>query len=168
MWGEEPGYTEVLQQRADSLNIKILLLIRGNQISQVKEFSILCVGRCKHLGWLNSFLHMYLSSLGPNPVSLFPLRSGRWLLLAFPRLLSSHHGGWQHMLDHSLGSPHSHLEARSRWGVCHFLFVDMAGDSFISHSNHTYQLYLLQAALQALSLPASLFTQVMPIHHFPG
>ena len=39
--GEEPGYTEVLQQRAGSLNIKRLLLSKENQISQVKEFSTL-------------------------------------------------------------------------------------------------------------------------------
>ena len=31
--GEEPGYVEVLQQRAGSLNIKRLLLIKGSQIS---------------------------------------------------------------------------------------------------------------------------------------
>ena len=49
----------------------------------------------------------------PNPVSLFTLRSGRWLLLAFPLLLSNHFGEWQHPLDHSFGSPHSHLEARN-------------------------------------------------------
>ena len=49
--GEEPVYIEVLQQRAGSLNIKRLLLIRENQISQVKEFStFLCVGRCGRLG----------------------------------------------------------------------------------------------------------------------
>ena len=42
--------------------------------------------------------------LGSNPVSMFTLRSGRWLLLAFPQLLSSHHGGWQHLQDDSLGS----------------------------------------------------------------
>ena len=35
---------------------------------------------------------------GSNPVSLFTL------LLAFPQLLSSHHGGWQHLQDDSLGS----------------------------------------------------------------
>ena len=33
--GEEPGYTEVFQQRACSLNIKRLLLIKENQVSQV-------------------------------------------------------------------------------------------------------------------------------------
>ena len=42
---EEPGCTEVLRQRAASLNIKRLLIIKENQISQVKEFStFLCMG----------------------------------------------------------------------------------------------------------------------------
>ena len=55
--GKEPGYTEVLQQRADSLYIKILLLIKENQISEVKEFSVfLCMGRYKSLGSLKSFI----------------------------------------------------------------------------------------------------------------
>ena len=54
--GEEPGYIEVLQQRAGSLNIKRLLLIKGRQICQVKEFSsFLCMGRCKSPGSLKSF-----------------------------------------------------------------------------------------------------------------
>ena len=38
-WGEEPGYIEVLHQRTSILNIKRLLLIKENQIAQVKEFS---------------------------------------------------------------------------------------------------------------------------------
>ena len=37
--GEEPGYLGVLQQRTGSLNIKRLLLMKENQIAQVKEFS---------------------------------------------------------------------------------------------------------------------------------
>ena len=46
----EPGYIGVLQQRAGSLHVKRLLLIKGNQISQVKEFSAFpCMGRCKSL-----------------------------------------------------------------------------------------------------------------------
>ena len=66
--GEEPGYIEVLQQRAGSLNIKRLLLIKENQISQVKEFStFLCIGRCKSLSSLESFLP-YASQLS-GPVS---------------------------------------------------------------------------------------------------
>ena len=55
--GGEPGYIGVLQQRAGSRNIKRLLLIKENQISQVKEFStFLCMGRWKSLGSLKSFL----------------------------------------------------------------------------------------------------------------
>ena len=49
--GEEPGYIKVLQQRADSLNIKKLLLLKENQIYQLKEFTaFLYMGRYKSLG----------------------------------------------------------------------------------------------------------------------
>ena len=59
------GWTGVLQQRAGSLNIKILLLIRENQISQVKEFSaFLCMERCKSLCSLKSFLWYVLQLTG--------------------------------------------------------------------------------------------------------
>ena len=45
----------VLQQRAGSLNIKRLLLIKGNQTSQVKDFGAsLRVGRGQGLGSLKS------------------------------------------------------------------------------------------------------------------
>ena len=30
------------------------------------------------------------------------------------QLLSSHRGGGQHLLDHTFGSPHSHLEGRNQ------------------------------------------------------
>ena len=30
---------------------------------------------------------------------------------------------WQHLLDHSFGSSHSHLEARNRWWLWHFLLI---------------------------------------------
>ena len=65
--GEKPGYIEVLQQRAGSLNIKRLLLINGNLISQVKEFSVfLCIGSP---GSLKSFLQ-YKNSSCSTPSSL--------------------------------------------------------------------------------------------------
>ena len=52
--GDDPGQTEVLQQRAGSQNIKWLLLIKENQIFQVKEFSaFLCMGRHKMTTWLH-------------------------------------------------------------------------------------------------------------------
>ena len=50
-WGEEPGYIEALQQRAGSLNIKII------EIRYLKKLSaFLSVGRCKSLGSLKPLL----------------------------------------------------------------------------------------------------------------
>ena len=102
-------------QAIGNLNIKIRY--------QVKDFSILCIGRCKLLGSVNSFPSYAPQLSGANPVSLFTLRSGpigRWLLLAFPQLLSNHHGVWQlavavaDPLDLSFGSPYSLSETRNR------------------------------------------------------
>ena len=73
---------------------------------QIKDFSIGCMGRCKPLGSRNSLLSYVPQLSGPNPVSLVTLSSGscgRWLLLVFPQLLSSHRGGWRHLLDCDLG-----------------------------------------------------------------
>ena len=88
-------YTSLPQR---SLNIK-------DHLSS--ELSILCMGRFKPLGSLNSLLSYAPQLSGANPVSLFTL------LLEFPQLLSKHRGGWQHPMDHSFGSPHSHLEVRN-------------------------------------------------------
>ena len=53
----EAGTIGVLQQRQGSRNIKRLLLLKENQISQVNEFSpFLRMGKCKNLGSLESFL----------------------------------------------------------------------------------------------------------------
>ena len=86
------------------------------------------MGRCKSLESLNSFLSYAPQLPGANLVSLFIL------LLAFPQLLSNHHREWQHPLDPSFGSLHSHLEVRKCWWLWHLLFINMAGDIFISHS----------------------------------
>ena len=57
LWGRQPAYIEVLQQRAGGLNVRGLLLVKENQISQVKEFStFLCMRRWKSLGSPKSFL----------------------------------------------------------------------------------------------------------------
>jgi len=64
--GGDPKYIEVLQPRAGSLNIKLLSLIKENQISQVKEFSaFLYMRRYKSLGSGNHSFAMHLSYLGP-------------------------------------------------------------------------------------------------------
>ena len=51
---------------------------------QVKGFSVLFLGRCNPLDSLDSILPYAAQLSGTNPVSLFTLRGGRWLLLAFP------------------------------------------------------------------------------------
>ena len=54
---EELGYIGDLQQKPGRWNIKRLLLIKENKTSQVNAFStFLCMGRCKSLGSLKSFL----------------------------------------------------------------------------------------------------------------
>ena len=83
-----------------------------------------------------SGLTMFMLSYAPelsstNLVSLFILKSGPRLLPVFPPLLSSYLEGRQHPLDHSVGSLHSHLEARNSWWLWHFLFIDMAWNIFI-------------------------------------
>ena len=70
-----------ITKTAGNMNIKIRY--------QVKEFSILCVGRCKPLGSLKSFLSFASQLSGAKSLSLFTLRSGRWLLLAFPQSSSA-------------------------------------------------------------------------------
>ena len=51
------------------------------------EFNVLCTGRCKPLGSVNSFLSYAPHISGANLVSLFTL------LLALPQLFSNHCGG---------------------------------------------------------------------------
>ena len=94
------------------------------------------MGRCQPLDSLNPFLSLHLDYLGPNSVSLFTLRSGscgRWLIRAFPQLLSSHCRDWRHLLDPTLVSLHSYLKARNPCWLWHFLFIDMSGDILIPH-----------------------------------
>ena len=88
-----------LQQREQSVWISKIRY-------QVKEFSILSMGRCKPLGLLKSFLSYVPQLSEANTVSLDPL-------------------------NHSFRSSHS-LKARNCWWLWHFLFIDMAGDIFIS------------------------------------
>ena len=71
----EPGYIEVLQQRAGRCNVKRLLLIKESQISQVKEFStFLCMGGYKSL---KSFLWYALQLSGASILCFHILSSLR-------------------------------------------------------------------------------------------
>ena len=127
MQREEPGYVEVLQQRvgslkfcnkrAGSLNVKRLLLIKGNQMFQVKEVRIfLCMGRRKSLGLLKSVLS-YASQL-----------SGASILYSHPEFLKPHGREWpQHDLAAILLSecPEGLELVISVTSLC----IDMAGNT---------------------------------------
>ena len=72
----EPGYIQAFTTR--------LLLIKENPISQVKEFSaFLCMGRCKSLGSLKSFL-WYIPQLFGACILYF----------SYPELLRAHCREW--------------------------------------------------------------------------
>ena len=102
---------------------------------QVKEFSVLFLGRCKPLDSLDSFLPYGSSAIWGQPCFFVHLKEQQMAASCFSQLLSNHHGEWQHPLGHSFGSPHSHLEARNCWWLSYFLFTDMAGDIFISQTH---------------------------------
>ena len=82
-----------------------------------------------------------------NPFSCSPC------FLHAPQLLNNHHGGgdwwgdWQHLGDRSLGSSHSHLEARNLWWLWHFLLINMAGDIFISPPQSLKDLWIFPSIL---------------------
>ena len=61
------GLYRSLQKGAGSLNIKIVLLIKEKQISQVKELrAFLCLGGWKVWAYWNLSVHMHLNYLGPE------------------------------------------------------------------------------------------------------
>ena len=74
---EESDYRDVLQQRASSLNIKRLLWIKRNQITQVKELNnFLCIGRRKSPGLTEIIPFICISTLwGQYPVFFHILSS---------------------------------------------------------------------------------------------
>ena len=114
----------------------------------MKEFSVVCMGRFKPLGSLNSFLSSVPQLSGPNPVSLFTYSSGscgRYCSLCSPSS-SAVTVAVAASAGLSFGNPHSHLEARNRWWLWHFLFIGLAVELFIS-------LYLLISNTLCYSMP---------------
>ena len=99
-----------------------------HQRSGIKEFSILCIGRCNPLGSLNACLSDASHVSGVSPVFLGHLAS------SFPPAPQQSPWGWQRPKSWSYGSLHSHLEARSHWWLWHFLLINMAGEIFILHT----------------------------------
>ena len=114
---------------------------------QVKEFSILCMGRCKPQ--LTEFIPFICTSAiwGPSCSACF---------LHSPSSSAITVGCWQHLLDHSFGSPHSLLEARNHWWLWHWLinmWSNMAGDILIS-----------QVQLRSLCAPSPCDTTTKSVH----
>ena len=83
-----------------------------------------CVGRGRPLGSLHWVL-VRLSCLGPIlfPCSPCFLHSPSSSAVTVQEAASA---------GSQLGEPSSHLEARNRWWLWHVLFINMAGDTFIS------------------------------------
>ena len=120
---EEPGDTEALQQRAGSLNIKRLLLIKENQVAQVKKFStFLCMGRCKCLGSLKSFIWLisalwgqYLALTSRVPQGSLQGVGTVWWLLS---------SGYSFLPGFPQGSP-AHLHSGCNcWWLWHLYWYD--------------------------------------------
>ena len=75
---KESGYVKAFQQRAGSLNIRRFLLIKGNQITPVKECKVfLCMERGKSLGSMESFLS-YASQLSRASILCFSHSKPPW------------------------------------------------------------------------------------------
>ena len=105
--GEKSHYIEICNKRQVVWTSKVFLWIKENQISQVKEFSaFLCLGRCKNLGPLKSFISYASQLLGPVPCAFshpefFRAPCREWLqpdgwqitgILLLPECLE----GWNH------------------------------------------------------------------------
>ena len=109
--------------------IKRFLLIKENWIFQVKEFSaFLCMGRCKSLGPLKSYLWLGVSILASHkyphsvPLELLQQLTDRWGASGFHP-------------EFPQGSPSGGCNVMT-WWLQHALFTDMAGNIFHSHSDH--------------------------------
>ena len=130
--GKESDCIEILQERAGSLSIKRLLLIKWTQISQVKGSStFLFMEKCKSLGSLKSFLWYASQLFCTNIPCFFSLIS-----------LEIHHREWLQcwwLLVHGyppswvlIGLTTSHWKAVITNDIT-FLFTNMAGNiSFLS------------------------------------
>ena len=71
---DESGYAEVWQQRAGSLNIKKLLLIKGNKISIIKKFRAFLMYRKMQESVFIEVIPLICTSAiwGRHPVFLHP------------------------------------------------------------------------------------------------
>ena len=135
--GEEPGYTEVLQQRTGCLNIRRLLSVKGNSISQVTAFrAFLCVGGCKSLGSLESSLSHASQPSWPSI-----------LCFHIPSCLGAHRREWLQPDGWCSSLPECPQGSRWRAGLpmtVTSLFSDMAGNApLLNTIGFPFQLQLI-------------------------
>ena len=109
---KNPKKQKTAPRRQEGKSSYIQVCNKGSRQSEHQKSDIelrnlaFCLGRCKPLGSLNSFLSYAPHLSGANPVSLFSLLlafSQVLLLLAFLQLLSNLCGVGQHPLDEVLG-----------------------------------------------------------------
>ena len=123
---------------AGSLNIKDQVSSQGIYHSMY--------GKLQASGLTESIPFICISAIWGQPCFRVPLAS------CIPPAPQQSTCRWQHLLDHSLGSSHSHLEARNHWWLWHVLFIDVAGDIFISHQQ-TSKGYRLEVAFLWIFAP---------------
>ena len=116
-----------LQQRAGCLNIKSILWIKENQISQVEEFSaFLRMGRCKSLGSVKSVVS-YASSLMAEVVKNPPAMQETWVWSL----------GWEHPLEEEMATLSSMLAWRIPWteepGGLQSMWSQRAGHEWVAN-----------------------------------
>ena len=93
-WEGEPGYIEILQQKAGSLNIKRLLSFKENQITQVKEYIyFLYVEDVR--GWANWNYSFDIHLSYQASILWMNILSSSGLTLTVGRGLSLREAGWQ-------------------------------------------------------------------------
>ena len=143
LWGGRRGSQTIYKsatKRAGNLNIKDYDLVRKSRY-QVKEFSVLlCIGKCKPLSSLNSFLSYATQLFGAKSCSLmvyilnslFILTQIWWMAASCRVLSSSAIIWWQHLPDRRScvlsGEPSFTAGARNCWWPWHFLPTNMAGN----------------------------------------
>ena len=129
-WGEEPAYIEVLQQRAGSLNIKMLLLLKKKiRYPKLRNLALFSV-------WENARVLLFGCSVVSNPLQLHGLQHTK-LPCPSPSLgVCSNSGRWCHPTISSSAVPFSScLQSFPASGFSHNARV-------WAHGNHSFHIHL--------------------------
>ena len=128
---ERQATYKFVTKKAGSLNIKDCCEVKKKS-NKVKEFSTVCMGRCKPLGSLNPSLSYVLQLSGIKSCFLVHLKGWQMAVSCLPPVSQSLPLGWQHLLDWRSGSSHSQFEAKNRWWMQYISSTEMAELSVLS------------------------------------